>query len=123
VLAAVPAELRGKLEPAEVYHEVLEHRWFMSERAGSEIPIQEAAEGYVRTILRQLPDEEVAVSTLETVGPLANPYDPSQGYLDDFESKPYDPWEDGEDAPEEEESSSSEGFLDIAALRARKTKG
>ena len=29
-----PRELRGKLEPAEIFHEVLEHRWFLSERRG-----------------------------------------------------------------------------------------
>ena len=34
VVRAVPRELRGKLEPAEIFHEVLEHRWFLSERAG-----------------------------------------------------------------------------------------
>jgi tRNA A-37 threonylcarbamoyl transferase component Bud32 len=121
VLAAVPAELRGKLEPAEVYHEVLEHRWFMSEKAGSEVPLDKAAEGYVQTILRQLPDEEVAVSSVDTMGPLANPYDPSQGFADDSTDKPYDPWEDDAEEPEEDESPA--GFLDIAALRARAGKG
>ncbi len=33
VVQAIPRELREKLEPAEVYHEVLEHRWFLSGRA------------------------------------------------------------------------------------------
>ncbi len=37
VVQSVPTELRAKLEPAELYHEVLEHRWFLSERAGAEI--------------------------------------------------------------------------------------
>ncbi|HEX7188285.1 MAG TPA: DUF4032 domain-containing protein, partial [Actinomycetes bacterium] len=37
VVQAVPKELRGKLEPAEVFHEVLEHRWFLSERAGRDV--------------------------------------------------------------------------------------
>ncbi|MBA3528408.1 MAG: DUF4032 domain-containing protein, partial [Propionibacteriaceae bacterium] len=120
VLAAVPAELRGKLEPAEVYHQVLEHRWFLSERAGAEVPIEEAADGYVNTVLSQLPDEAVALSTLDSMGLLANPYDPSQGYADDSAEKPYDPWEDGEEAPADEDSELS-GYLDINALRARKT--
>ena len=30
-ISAVPMELRRKLEPAEIFHEVLEHRWYMSE--------------------------------------------------------------------------------------------
>ena len=37
VVRAVPKDLRGKLEPAEVFHEVLEHRWFLSERAGVDV--------------------------------------------------------------------------------------
>jgi hypothetical protein len=118
VLAAVPAELRGKLEPAEVYHEVLEHRWFLSEKAGSEVPLDKAAEGYVRTILRQLPDEAVAMTAVDGMGPLANPYDPSQGYADDDETAPYDPWEDGPEEAEPEDGVVG-GFLDIAALRAK----
>jgi tRNA A-37 threonylcarbamoyl transferase component Bud32 len=121
VLAAVPAELRGKLEPAEVYHEVLEHRWFVSEKAGSEVPLDKAAEGYVQTVLRQLPDEEVAVSSVDTMGQLANPYDPSQGFADDSTDKPYDPWEDDAEEPVDDEPPA--GFLDIAALRARAGKG
>ncbi|HYP46081.1 MAG TPA: DUF4032 domain-containing protein [Propionibacteriaceae bacterium] len=120
VLAAVPSELRGKLEPAEVYHEVLEHRWFLSEQAGAEVPIQDAARRYVDSELRQRPDEEVASVTNESMGPLANPYDPSQGYLDDDTEQPYDPWEDGNDAPEDDETVSVlGGYFDIAALRAR----
>jgi len=42
IVSSVPKELRAKLESAELYHEVLEHRWFVSEKAGSEISIEEA---------------------------------------------------------------------------------
>ena len=28
---SVPIEMRRKLEPAEIFHEILEHRWYMSE--------------------------------------------------------------------------------------------
>ena len=69
VVQAVPSELRAKLEPAEVYHEVLEHRWFLSEQSGVEVPIQKAAETYINTVLRRLPDEEVAMSALASMGP------------------------------------------------------
>ena len=94
VVNSVPAEMRGKLEPAELYHEVLEHRWYLSERAGQEVPIFDAASSYMDTVLQRLPDEAVAVSSLESMGPLANPYDPSMGFVDEFAEKPYDPWED-----------------------------
>lgn len=120
VIEAVPPELRGKLEPAQLYHEVLEHRWFESERAGHEIPMDDAARSYVRTVLRNLPDEQVEVPGSGEIGQLQNPYDPSQGYVDEEdEGKPYDPWEDdaaaADDVPDQ-------GFLDIEALR-RKAKG
>jgi hypothetical protein len=117
VVNSVPREMRKKLEPAELYHEVLEHRWFMGEQAGREIPIDEAAQSYMQTVLQNLPDEEVALS-MESMGPLANPYDPSQGFADDEVDKPYDPWEEGGDAPDEDEPPATD-YLDIAALRAR----
>jgi hypothetical protein len=121
VVESVPEAMRSKLEPAELYHEVLEHRWFLSEQAGKEITITDAAHSYMNTVLHGLPDEEVAVSAMESMGPLANPFDPSQGFVDEEYEKPYDPWEDDGEGPEEEEPSVSE-YLDIAALRA-KAKG
>ena len=36
-VAAVPAELWGKRDAAEVFHEALEHRWFLSQQAGEDI--------------------------------------------------------------------------------------
>ena len=33
-IAAIPPELRGRRAAAEIFHELLEHRWFLSERAG-----------------------------------------------------------------------------------------
>ena len=119
ILQSVPMELRAKLEPAELYHEMLEHRWFMSEQAGAEISMAEAALSYVNTVLRGLPDEEIAVSAMESTGPLANPFDPSQGFADDDSEKPYDPWEDEATEAEEEPAAA---YLDIAALRAKAQK-
>lgn len=54
---AVPRTLRGKLEPAEVFHEVLEHRWFRSEDEGRDVPMDEAVSSYVDDVLRHRPDE------------------------------------------------------------------
>lgn len=61
VVQAIPDELRGKLEPAEVFHEVLEHRWYLSEAAGREIPLLEATRSYIDKVLRTRPDERVAL--------------------------------------------------------------
>ena len=35
---AVPRDLRGKLEPAQIYHELLDHRWYLSEQQGRDVP-------------------------------------------------------------------------------------
>ena len=63
----MPRELGSKLEPAELFHEVLEHRWYLSERAGHDIPIEDAIRDYVKTVLPSKPDEAtvVGVDTVE----------------------------------------------------------
>jgi hypothetical protein len=116
IVQSAPQELRSKLEPAELYHEVLEHRWFLSEAAGSEVSMEDAAQSYMNTVLLGLPDEALAVSAMESMGPLTNPFDPSQGFADEEDKKPYDPWED-ESADTEEKPDAA--YLDIAALRAK----
>lgn len=58
-LAAIPPEMAGKLEPAELYHQVLEHRWFLSERAGGDVGIDEAVASYVADVLALAPVEQV----------------------------------------------------------------
>ena len=65
VVRAIPRDLRGKLEPAEVFHQVLEHRWYLAEQAGHDIPIEEAIDDYVRSVLPGKPDE-VAVLGVDT---------------------------------------------------------
>ncbi len=61
VMSEVPPDQRGKLEPAQIFHEVLEHRWFMSERAGESVPFEQAISDYVRTILAAKPDEQAVL--------------------------------------------------------------
>lgn len=59
VIAAVPPELAGKLEPAQIFHEFLDHRWYLAERAGHDIPNDEAIASYVHSVLPTKPDEAV----------------------------------------------------------------
>jgi hypothetical protein len=61
VVRAVPKSMRGKLEPAEVFHEVLLHRWYLSERAGYDIGISPAVRSYVDTVLPTKPDERAVL--------------------------------------------------------------
>lgn len=57
VVKAIPWELRSKLEPAEVFHQVLEHRWYMSQARGKSIPIAEVLSSYIDGVLRHRRDE------------------------------------------------------------------
>ena len=57
VIGAIPADLRGKLEDAQVFHEVLEHRWYMSEEADRDVGLDEAVADYIDTVLHSKPDE------------------------------------------------------------------
>ncbi len=120
VIEAVPSDLRAKREPAQLFHEVLDYRWYQSQRENRDVPLVEATHGYVRDVLRALPDEALSQDALAPVDSrqLVNPYDPSQGFVDETHERPYDPWEDDADEPE----AAPGGYLDIAALRAKAGK-
>jgi tRNA A-37 threonylcarbamoyl transferase component Bud32 len=60
-VAAVPAELRRKLEPAQLFHEVLDHRWYLSEADGRDVGLATATKSYVDTVLRAKPDERAVL--------------------------------------------------------------
>jgi hypothetical protein len=57
VVTAIPAELRGKLEPPELYHQLLDHRWYLSETAGRDVGTETALASYLSTVLPHRPDE------------------------------------------------------------------
>ncbi len=61
VILAIPKELTGKLEPAEIYHQVLEHRWYMSEERDRDVPMAEAVQHYVTNVLSKHRDEEALI--------------------------------------------------------------
>ncbi|MGL5859889.1 MAG: DUF4032 domain-containing protein, partial [Phycicoccus sp.] len=61
VTRRVPRDLVAKLEPAEVFHEVLEHRWYLAERAQHDVPIEETIEDYVCSVLPGKPDEQAVL--------------------------------------------------------------
>jgi hypothetical protein len=66
VVGAIPSEYTGKLEPAEVFHEVLEHRWYMSENAGSDVSLLDAVRSYVSEVLSKRRDEEALIGSPTT---------------------------------------------------------
>ena len=56
VIAAVPEDLRGRLPPAEIFHEILEHRWYMSEAAGRDVGTTAATKDYIKQVLPEAPE-------------------------------------------------------------------
>jgi tRNA A-37 threonylcarbamoyl transferase component Bud32 len=63
-IAAVPAGLRAKRDAAQLFHEILEHRWYLSEQAGRDVGLSEATDSYVTSVLKTLPDERSLVGEL-----------------------------------------------------------
>jgi hypothetical protein len=62
VVRAIPRDLKGKLEPAEVFHQLLDHRWYMAQNQGRDIPLAEAVTSYVQDVLRHRRDEATMIS-------------------------------------------------------------
>ena len=62
VVGAIPNELLGKLEPAEVFHEVLRHRLKQSEVQGSDIALVDAVRSYISDVLAERRDESSLLS-------------------------------------------------------------
>lgn len=63
IMARVPRDLAAKLEPAELFHEVLEHRWYLAEKAQHDVQIEDAILDYVDSVLPTKPDERAVVGT------------------------------------------------------------
>jgi hypothetical protein len=62
VVLGVPPELRSRREPAEVFHEFLEHRWLLSEAEGREVQNPEALASYLAGVLPGRPDERTLLA-------------------------------------------------------------
>ena len=51
VMNQVPEELRGRMEQTQMFHEILEHRWYIGEKAGHDLGLDFATEDYIKNIL------------------------------------------------------------------------
>ncbi|WP_193106239.1 DUF4032 domain-containing protein [Brachybacterium sp. FME24] len=70
VVRAIPRSMRSKLEPPEFYHEVLEHKWFLSEQAGTDVSLDETVRHYILNVLIHRPDEKSLVTTETSALPI-----------------------------------------------------
>lgn len=64
VVRAIPEELQGKLDRAQVFHQLLDHRWYMAQNEAREIPLAEAVTSYVQDVLRHRRDEATVIDPL-----------------------------------------------------------
>ena len=76
VIAAIPEELRDRLPPAEVFSEVLEHRWYMSEAAGRDVGTTGATRDYIEHVL---PGATDPLDDGEPTGPMEILSSPGEG--------------------------------------------
>lgn len=61
-VAAIPGHMWNKRQAAEVFHEVLQHRWYLSESAGADIGLKAAVASYIEQVLPHVPDERTIMA-------------------------------------------------------------
>ena len=69
VVSAIPEEHRARLEPVEVFHEVIEHKWYLSETEGQDVGVDRALMSYLSTVLPRSPAEKAVLT------------DPQEGWI------------------------------------------
>jgi hypothetical protein len=62
VVRAVPAHLRGKLEPTELFVQVITHRWRLSEKAQRDVGLAPAVQSFLADVLVHQPDEQAVLA-------------------------------------------------------------
>jgi len=72
-VAAVPADLWNKLPAAEVFHQLLDHRWYLSESRRTDVGLDEAVRSYVEDVLRHAPDERTLFRATASVDDRPDP--------------------------------------------------
>ncbi|GAA4594059.1 tRNA A-37 threonylcarbamoyl transferase component Bud32 [Actinoplanes octamycinicus] len=61
VVRAVPPALRRKLEPQEIFSQIIQHKWLLSERAGRDVGMGPAVQSYLTEVLVNKPDEQAVL--------------------------------------------------------------
>ena len=61
IINRVPADMRGRVERAQMFHEILENRWYLSEKVGHDVGLEEATDNYCTEVLPLRRDSGVDV--------------------------------------------------------------
>jgi len=69
VVRAVPQGMRRKLEPQEIFTQIIQHKWLLSEKAGRDVGMAPAVQSYLTDVLAKKPDEQAVLGV--EVGSLA----------------------------------------------------
>lgn len=60
----IPREYRTQIQPAQFFHEVLDHRWFLAEKVGHDVPMAQAVQSYIKNVLPNYKLDSKAVAEL-----------------------------------------------------------
>jgi hypothetical protein len=63
IVRMAPPDRRSAVEAAELFHEILEHRWYLSEQQGREVDTLDAARDYLRNELKIEPGSPDLMAT------------------------------------------------------------
>ena len=61
VVNQVPDNLKGRVEPAQLFHEVLENRWYLGEKLGRDVGLDFATQDYIEKVLPYRMDSGVII--------------------------------------------------------------
>jgi len=70
---SVPLELRRRLEAAQIYHELLDHRWYVSREQQRDVPMPEVVPSYVTQVLAHRADERALLTPVDGADPDLDP--------------------------------------------------
>jgi hypothetical protein len=62
VVNQVPDDLKGRVEPAQLFHEVLENRWYLGEKLGRDVGLDFATQDYIEKVLPYRMDSGVLLN-------------------------------------------------------------
>ncbi|MSO25321.1 MAG: DUF4032 domain-containing protein [Candidatus Nanopelagicaceae bacterium] len=62
VVNQVPDNLKGRVEPAQLFHEVLENRWYLGEKLGKDVGLDFATADYIEKVLPYRMDSGVVIN-------------------------------------------------------------
>lgn len=67
VMAEIPEDMFDRLEAAEIFHQLLEHRWFKAEQTGRDVTLLEVLDDYL-SVLAEAPTEKRQFDDPESAG-------------------------------------------------------